>query len=179
MDDLRHDYRCRADARSGRRAETDLRPDPSTHPAAGRRLFRAARRHCKHLPRTNGGYWHRRGVAGNHSGQQGDAYSLSLLDLACADGAAGEHGPDELMDLVDDRAHQGQSWTILAHRPALRLPDGRGQFLDLLPDAGLAAVKKDSQAMNEPPASASVYRIGIDVGGTFTKAVLIDNASHE
>src|SRR3977135_1433486 len=28
-------------------------------------------------------------------------------------------------------------------------------------------------------ASGRAYRIGIDVGGTFTKAVLIDNASHE
>src|SRR4030088_2673022 len=33
--------------------------------------------------------------------------------------------------------------------------------------------------MTEPSASGRAYRIGIDVGGTFTKAVLIDNASHE
>src|SRR6266403_1899762 len=33
--------------------------------------------------------------------------------------------------------------------------------------------------MTEPPTSGRAYRIGIDVGGTFTKAVLIDNASHE
>ena len=33
--------------------------------------------------------------------------------------------------------------------------------------------------MTEPSASSRAYRIGIDVGGTFTKAVLIDNASHE
>src|SRR5437763_14123088 len=34
--------------------------------------------------------------------------------------------------------------------------------------------------MSEPSsASGRAYRIGIDVGGTFTKAVLIDNASHE
>lgn len=30
----------------------------------------------------------------------------------------------------------------------------------------------------ETPAPQRAYRIGIDVGGTFTKAVLIDNASH-
>ena len=33
--------------------------------------------------------------------------------------------------------------------------------------------------MTEPSAPSRAYRIGIDVGGTFTKAVLIDNASHE
>src|SRR3982074_3215082 len=33
--------------------------------------------------------------------------------------------------------------------------------------------------MTEPAAPHRAYRIGIDVGGTFTKAVLIDNASHE
>src|SRR5258708_28144083 len=33
--------------------------------------------------------------------------------------------------------------------------------------------------MTEPSAPSRAYRIGIDVGGTFTKAVLIDNASHD
>src|SRR6195256_3587228 len=33
--------------------------------------------------------------------------------------------------------------------------------------------------MTEASVSSRAYRIGIDVGGTFTKAVLIDNASHE
>src|SRR3954470_23576983 len=33
--------------------------------------------------------------------------------------------------------------------------------------------------MTESPASTRAYRIGIDVGATCTKAVLIDNASHE
>src|SRR3979411_3426089 len=33
--------------------------------------------------------------------------------------------------------------------------------------------------MTAPAAPGRAYRIGIDVGGTFTKAVLIDNASHE
>src|ERR1700704_3612619 len=37
----------------------------------------------------------------------------------------------------------------------------------------------ENSSMTEPSAPSRAYRIGIDVGGTFTKAVLIDNASHE
>src|ERR1700704_5033458 len=37
----------------------------------------------------------------------------------------------------------------------------------------------ENSALTELLAPARAYRIGIDVGGTFTKAVLIDNASHE
>jgi N-methylhydantoinase A len=33
--------------------------------------------------------------------------------------------------------------------------------------------------LTEAITPARAYRIGIDVGGTFTKTVLIDNASHE
>ena len=125
--------------------EADLRADPAAYAVAGRDILRTARRYRQHLSGADGRHRHRRGLARHHPRQQGDTHSVSLFDLARADGAAREHGSDQLMDVVDDRAHQGQPWTVPAHRPALRLPHGRSQFVDLLPDAGLAAIDEERE----------------------------------
>src|SRR5882757_6473302 len=140
LDDLRHDHRRGPDARGRGGTEADLRADPAAHAAAGRDILRAARRNRQHLPGADGRHRHGRGLARHHSGQQGDTHPVSLFDLARADGVAGKHGSDQLMDVVDDRAHQSQPWPVPAHGPAFRLPYGRRQFVDLLPDAGLPAI---------------------------------------
>src|SRR5262249_35763218 len=135
-------------------------------------------RHREHLPRTTGRDRHRRRTAGDRAREQGHPDSLSVFDLAGADDPAGKHGPNQFVDTLDDRPNQGQPWRIPENRPALRMHDGRSQLIDLLPDAGLNQLKGIG-TLTEPSKPARAYRIGIDVGGTFTKAVLIDNATHE
>ena len=124
VDDLRHDHRRRADARGRGRPEADLRPHPARDQAAGGVLLRHPGRRLQHLSRTDGGDRHGCGDARLDPEREQPLARVPLLDLAGADDSAGQHGPDQFVDAVDHRLHQGEPWRIPENGPALRHCDG-------------------------------------------------------
>jgi len=108
LDNLRHDHRRWADAGSLGGAEAALRADPALDQAAGCALLWPAGRHLQHLSRADGGDRDRCSDACPDPQRKRAAGGLPVLDLAGANGHAGQRRPDQLMDAVDHWPHQGQ-----------------------------------------------------------------------